>query len=421
MPNTSTEKQNLLQILYWSSTVKIIFGLALTAILVVLSLTGTLMFNAWPVISILLPLLIIVNAALLLLAKKGIGWAGQLIYPEIFLNILIVTFISRISGEEHANFLFLYIMPAFTASLVSLRVLNFTFALSVVCYGIEHYLTMTPGSGLSTFAAAVLNGEELSDFFLLILIIGAIGFQARYYIGRIKEANEKLMDLKDEFMYRTVHDLRGPASTIKFVIEKYEDSDISKSDPKKIREDLATIDGLNAHLLVMVEELLQIAKGEQADIQVNLESLNLTELISTILGELQKEISRKDIRIDYAPAEIPLVRADRLRLREVVGNLIENGVKYNRTGGQLKVGHETKGKFLITTFENTSVDVLTEEDLEKFFKPYAQIGRDDEPGTGLGLYIVKKLVEKMGGEVSVAFDSGKDRIAFHVSLPIAAN
>jgi signal transduction histidine kinase len=421
MPKALAEKQDLLLILYWSSFVKIILGLFLAATLIILSMTHTLDFNAWPIIFVLIPLFIVTNAGLLLLAKRQVSWAGRLIYPEIFLNILIVTLFVYFSGEAHVNFLFLYIIPAFSASLVSLWALVAAFGLSIVFFGIEHYIVMTPGSDFSTFAKAVFYGDELGHFFLLTLIIAAIGFQARYYIGRIKEANEKLINLKDEFMFRTIHDLRGPATTVKFVIEKYSEEDFNKNIPKEILDDIKTVDGLNADLLAMIEELLLVAKGEQADVKAKIEPVNLKDVISPILSSLQKEISRKEIKLDHDAKELPLVLADRLRLREVFGNLLENAVKYNRKGGQFALGHEIKGKFLVTRIENTSVDSLTPDDLEKFFKPYAQIGRDEDPGTGLGLYIVKKLVEKMGGEISVTYDKDAEKISFYVSLLIEKN
>jgi signal transduction histidine kinase len=235
----------------------------------------------------------------------------------------------------------------------------------------------------------------------------------------IKEANEKLMRIKDEFMFRTVHDLRGPASTAKFIVEKYQTNNFGKCNPEEVRKDMKTIGELNQDLLTMIEDLLQVAKGEQADVHLAIEPIDLKNMIASILSEFEPEISRRSLKLDYAPGEMPSVLADRLRLREVFANLIENAVKYNRAGGFLAVRHEKKESFLITHIENTSIDSLSPQDMEKFFKPYAQIGKDEELGNGLGLYIVKKLVEKMGGEASVAFDSGKDIISFHISLPIA--
>ena len=112
-----------------------------------------------------------------------------------------------------------------------------------------------------------------------------------------------------------------------------------------------------------------------------------------------------------------MVLADRERTKEVFNNLIDNAIKYNKTGGSIAITHETDGDFLKTTLRDTGAGIQA-ENIPKLFTPYFRADGKGIVGTGLGLYIVKTLVEKMGGSISAESSPGQGA-AFHIFLPIA--
>ncbi len=225
---------------------------------------------------------------------------------------------------------------------------------------------------------------------------------------------------KDEFLFRTIHDLRSPANIIRLALREYVgDSDkLNVSD--EVKKALDVMREAVSRMMRLIEDLFDIAKGEKAEIALKRDSLDLAGLIRKMLDGLTPSMKAADVRAVYEPpAGLPAVTGDADALKEVLDNLINNAVKYNKRGGTITVTHEVEGSFLKTSVQDTGIGI-SETALAKLFRPYFRAVGNEIQGTGLGLYIVKKLVEKMGGAISVQSIYGQGT-KFTVSLPLAVD
>jgi signal transduction histidine kinase len=222
---------------------------------------------------------------------------------------------------------------------------------------------------------------------------------------------------KDDFLFQTVHDLRTPSTVIKMVLSKYEEPEFLRRYPE-LRQDVEFVREANERMIRLIQYLFEIAKGERAGLTPKKERVNLQDVIKSTLKELDKIFAEKNITAEYAPAQAVLVLGDKDRLKEVFVNLIENAAKYNKQGGRIIITHETDERFVKTAVADTGIGISS-ENLPKIFTPYFRAGMDNKiQGTGLGLYIVKTLVEKMGGAVQVVSKPGEGT-KFITSLPMA--
>jgi signal transduction histidine kinase len=118
---------------------------------------------------------------------------------------------------------------------------------------------------------------------------------------------------------------------------------------------------------------------------------------------------------------VPVVMSDPAKLREVITNLVSNSTKYNVPGGKVTVSHEVRNNHLYTSVADTGIGIKREEkaNLFKKFWRSEDLSVRSQPGTGLGLFIVRELVERMGGRVEIESEEGKGTtVSF--SLPLAS-
>ena len=244
-------------------------------------------------------------------------------------------------------------------------------------------------------------------------------FISYYYAYSLKKKNEEIVKIKNEFLFRTVHDLRSPATNIRFLLERYEDPAVKNKDAD-IKYDLELIKKLDSSLLNLIQDILVLAKSRDFTDSFRREKINLQDLIRNILVECNPVIIKKAIDVEYTPPEnLSEISGDKEKVKEVFLNLIDNAIKYNIQGGKLEIKHEVRKNFVRTSIKDEGAGIAAEH-LSKLFTPYF---RGDAAktvvGTGLGLYIVKNLTESMGGRVMVNSVLGKGS-TFYVELPVSA-
>ena len=238
----------------------------------------------------------------------------------------------------------------------------------------------------------------------------------------------KLENMRREFVANVSHELRTPLTSIKGFVETLlggalNDRPQSEAFLKIMEEDAN-------RLTRLIDDLLELSKIESKEIPLRLEQINLGELINQILIHFKKRLSEKQLtaenRLDKNAARSVL--ADRDKLKQVLLNLTDNAVKFNRDGGKIIFSASpTPGGQIKISVEDTGTgipDKIIARVFERFFR--ADKARSKETaasgdsagqgGTGLGLAIVKHIVEVHGGEVGCASQPGKGSV-FWFTLP----
>jgi signal transduction histidine kinase len=228
----------------------------------------------------------------------------------------------------------------------------------------------------------------------------------------------KEMDkLKGELIATVSHDLKQPLSVMNGYIELM------------IMQQSVTQQGLNSVHMIrkamqnmrqLIDDLLDLAKIESG-IKLNLEALQVEQIIQDCIDQVKPAAQNKAITVINNINEIlPRVMADRSRMRQILINLIGNGVKYTGTEGWVKIGAEIKGSSLRIMFQDNGMGISPEDQIHVFERFY-RVRRpetDNIEGTGLGLAIVKSLVEAHGGQITVESKLGEGT-TFYLVLPIA--
>ena len=220
---------------------------------------------------------------------------------------------------------------------------------------------------------------------------------------------------KSQFLSRMSHELRTPLNAVLgFAQLLLGDGDKVSADTRRRR--LEQIQGAGQHLLSLINDVLDLSSLEGGELRIHLQPVALPALVAETLPLVARQARQRKLKLRSAALD-GVALADATRLRQVLLNLLTNAVKYNREGGQVLVESEAAGTMVLLRISDTGRG-MSQAQLQHVFEPFNRLGAENEgiEGTGIGLSIVKALVERMGGTVQArsAPDQG---CVFEVRLP----
>jgi PAS domain S-box-containing protein len=232
--------------------------------------------------------------------------------------------------------------------------------------------------------------------------------------------------LKSQFLANMSHELRTPLNSIigfSRVIIKGIDGPVTELQ----QQDLTAIYNSGQHLLALINDILDSAKIEAGKMELAFDEVNISDMVNSALSTLSGLIKDRPIEVKRTiEPNLPTVRADAIRIRQVMINLLSNAAKFTDEGDILvKVGLQrgpTERKEVIVSVTDTGTGI-SKQDQEKLFQAFSQV--DDSPtrktgGTGLGLSICQQLVNMHGGRIWVESEVGKGS-TFYFTLPLFRN
>jgi len=233
-----------------------------------------------------------------------------------------------------------------------------------------------------------------------------------------QEEAERLNTLKSEFMASISHELRTPLHTIIGFAELLAEDNEAPLDDKQKRF-LHHIQADSEHLLGLINDVLDLSRIEAGGLRLATESVPLEKIISEAIHSISPFATERGVivSVEQMPAQAK-VSADPLRLRQILYNLLSNGVKFTERGGTVTVSATLHGDFVRITVADTGVGIAAEE-CSRIFDKFYQTGYTSSgtrQGTGLGLTICKQLVEMQGGKIWVESEL-RHGSRFHFTLP----
>jgi PAS domain S-box-containing protein len=225
--------------------------------------------------------------------------------------------------------------------------------------------------------------------------------------------------LKSEFVAKVSHELRSPLSTIHEQLAVILGDMVKEKSTQDIHL-LSRAKEKTLGLISLVGDLLDLSRIEAGAVCEDPRPVRLDELLQSIVTFLRSKATDRNqsITLELPDTDLPLITADPLALESIFGNLITNAINYTQEGGQIRVEVDLSGIYVRVKVKDNGLGIA-EKHLEKIFERFYRV-KDDKtryiPGTGLGLPIVKGLLDSLGGGIDVESSPGEGTI-FTVLLP----
>jgi two-component system phosphate regulon sensor histidine kinase PhoR len=240
-------------------------------------------------------------------------------------------------------------------------------------------------------------------------IAGAVG--VLFDVTRL----DRLEIVRQEFLANVSHELRTPLTSILASAETLEVG--AAHDAENSKRFLSIIQKNALRMQHLIHDLLELGSIESGSVSVNAETVQLKQLVDDVLSTLAISAAERDVTFRNLVPTNSLVTADPHRLVQMLTNLVDNAVKFNREGGTVTIEYEKSGSDRISVTDTG--EGIPPQHLDRLFERFYRVDRArsrDLGGTGLGLAIVKHLAKAHGGEVSVNSRIGEGT-RFTIELP----
>ncbi len=226
--------------------------------------------------------------------------------------------------------------------------------------------------------------------------------------------------VKSDFISIVSHELRTPLTAIKGFLSMLLHKDFGTLTDRQFHF-ISRVYQTNQRMIHLVEDLLDVSYIESGKIKLKVEPLSMEPLIADVVTELASKGFERQIMLKVnRKHKLPLVLADETRLRQILVNLVDNAIKYSLPKSEVVIDFKVQGSELVTSVKDQGVGI-TAAHIERLFQKFGRIYNPmsmQAGGSGLGLYIVKNLVESHGGRIWVTSREGKGS-KFSFTMPVA--
>lgn len=236
---------------------------------------------------------------------------------------------------------------------------------------------------------------------LIVILVLASNTRLFQYASLYKKLQE-VDQMKDDFISMTSHELRAPITAIRGYLSLFLEDAFGKMEDKP-KEIMKTTFSIATHLGTLVEDLLEVSRLEQGRMKMEPEVLSVEPIIDEIVAQLHFEAEKKKLAFEFKkpPQPLPKISVDKSRFKQVLINLCSNGIKYTPSGSVTVTSEVKENDMLEVRVIDTGLG-MSSEAREKLFQKFYRVRTNDTatiPGTGLGLWITRQIVELMRGKI----------------------
>ncbi len=231
-----------------------------------------------------------------------------------------------------------------------------------------------------------------------------------------------MSDIKSSFVSVAAHELRTPLTAIYGYLELLMDDVIGELSPEQ-REYLGTMQTSTERMLSTISNLLDVIRIDSDRVELVLQPVDFTEVLENVVVRFEPQILAKQQTLNLQVADdLPEALCDPVRAEQVVGHLLSNASKYSPPGGEITISVDLlpEGDYLHVAVADAGEGIASEDRQRIFTRFYRsrQATKEGKAGVGLGLYIVRSIVELHGGQVWYESEPGRGSV-FHATFPVA--
>jgi signal transduction histidine kinase len=253
----------------------------------------------------------------------------------------------------------------------------------------------------------------------IVLIVASILFIIAFVITRSFERLAEASRMKSEFINIVSHQLRSPLTNIKWTFEVMASEEF-KVPAEKQEEYFVNVKENIARMVELIDDLLIVSKIEQGSFSVAKIEISLEDLIGDLVERYKVFAEASRIKLNfYSQENLPKVLADPSLLKIVTENLIDNAIRYTKGGGVVEIKLIKEKDKVLFAIKDSGVGIPQKEQkyiFQKFFRA-ENISKERTRGSGLGLYVCKSILDKLGGQIWFKSQLGKGT-TFYFRLPI---
>lgn len=235
----------------------------------------------------------------------------------------------------------------------------------------------------------------------------------------LEQANIRLQEvdrLKSMFIASMSHELRTPLNSIigfTGIILMGLSGELTDEQKKQ----LTMVRSSARHLLSLINDIIDVSKIEEGKVDLSIEEFDLSALLREMKDSFMVAINEKDLDISLKVPEGLMIRSDKRRVRQIIVNLVGNAVKFTEEG-EIAIRSARKDKIIEVTVRDTGPGI-TKDHLDMLFKAFSRVPTEGtiKEGTGLGLYLSKKIADLLGGEISAESEFGRGT-EFTFTMPV---
>lgn len=275
-------------------------------------------------------------------------------------------------------------------------------------------------SGLKNIYRKEINLDK--DFIIELSVVPLdLGRNTTNHLLIIHDVSkEKIISkMKTEFVSLTAHQLRTPLSTIKWSMSMLKKGDFGKL-TKKQNEVIENTSQSNDGLISLVDDLLNVTHIEEGKYLYKTEVADIREIITNVISGRKNGLTEKNIKIVFeSPKDFPKTLLDPNKIKLVIQNLVDNAIKYSSISKKVNISLKSDDKKIEFKIQDYGIGIPNKQQ-EKIFVEFFRANnaiKKDSIGSGLGLFLSKKIVEAHGGKIWFESEENKGTI-FYFSLPI---